>query len=74
MQRIEVEIALRELSIRQNPNIPDPATLPPLRILCLDGGGMKGIVLVKMLQKIEELCGVHVSVTSYSLLPPKCYH
>lgn len=62
MQKIELEIGLRSLAIRQNSE-PDPSTLPPLRILCLDGGGMKGLVLVKMLMRIEEECGVQVEIS-----------
>jgi calcium-independent phospholipase A2-gamma len=73
MQRIEIEIGLRSLSLRLS-NEPDPKTLPPLRILCLDGGGMKGLVLVKMLMKIEEKCGVQVMEISKKILKKKFSH
>ncbi len=58
MLRIELEIALRELSYRNAKEKPED--MPPLRILCLDGGGMKGIVMVTLLARLEELCGTRV--------------
>jgi hypothetical protein len=35
----------------------DDAELAPLRILCIDGGGIKGLVPALVLQELEQLCG-----------------
>lgn len=29
----------------------------PLRILCIDGGGIKGLVPAVVIQRLEEICG-----------------
>jgi len=33
------------------------ANLPPIRILCLDGGGMRGVILVELIRQIEKRMG-----------------
>jgi hypothetical protein len=43
---------LRQLTAQQA-----PGASPPLRILCIDGGGIKGLVPAIVLQELQRLCG-----------------
>jgi hypothetical protein len=29
----------------------------PIRLLCLDGGGMRGVILIEMIRQIESIAG-----------------
>jgi hypothetical protein len=40
---------------------PTDSSKAPVRILCLDGGGMKGLCLIEMLRSIEIRCGLPIS-------------
>ena len=42
----------------------------PLRILCIDGGGIKGVVPSIILEAIEDLCAPHAIHELFDLVRP----
>ena len=48
----------------------------PLRILCIDGGGTRGLIPAIVMQKIEEICAPHRVDELFDIVDvePECSH
>jgi hypothetical protein len=41
----------------QPPPCSELLSLPPIRVLCMDGGGMRGVILIEMIRQLEARTG-----------------
>jgi len=44
----------------QPPPSKELLSLPPIRVLCMDGGGMRGVILIEMIRQLEARTGKQV--------------